>query len=124
MVYERAIATAKRMIEAKGMPCVWTEIRPGPATAPNKPGPTISFEYPDTYLVFLPENRIGYEWLKAITGTEIPEGGGYALMAAVDFEPTLSSTITQIDGTELQPNSIDPLSPNGEIILYTVKFKT
>lgn len=124
MVYERQIATARRMITAKGMLCLWTEIRPGPATAPNKPGPSIPFEYPNTPLIFLPENRVGYEWLKAITGTEIPEGGGYALMPAVDFEPTLASVITKIDGTELQPVSIDPLSPNGETILYTVKFKT
>jgi hypothetical protein len=123
MVFERQIATAKRLIEKYGMVCVWTELRPGTPTAPNKPGPTVPFVY-SASLVFLPENRIGYEWVRALVGTEIPEGGGYALMPAVDFEPTLSSVIEQLDGTELRPQSIDPLSPNGEIILYTVKFKS
>lgn len=122
-VYARQIATAKRLITAKGKAVTWrsnSDGAPGDASQPWKPGATAAIDYLVS-IVFLPENRVGYEWLVRMTNSEIPEGSGYGLMHAVTFEPTLKDVVIK-DGKELRIASIDPLAPNGEVILYTLRF--
>lgn len=125
-VYDRQIATAKRLIEKKGRKCVWRSIdneAPSDADKPWKPGAVDTEDY-NVSVVFLPDTRSQVEFLQALTGTDINVGEDYGLMPAVDFVPTLRAEIYDETGTTLlrTVNSLEPLAPNGDVILYTLRF--
>lgn len=122
-VFQRQIDTAKRLIVKNGQTVVWRSLSdgsPGDAAKPWKPGAGTFVDY-NVSIVFLPENRVGYEWLTRLAGTEIAEGSGYGLMYAVPFAPDLKDIVLKA-GAPLRLTSIDPLAPNGEVILYTLRF--
>lgn len=126
-VFDRQIATAKRLITKNGAPMTWRTFADGALPDPSmpwKPGAAVPANH-GVHIVMLPENRLGYEWIKYLVGSDVPEGNGYGLMYAVPFTPSLNDTVVAPDGRELKPTSIDPLAPNiTEIILYTVRFAT
>lgn len=121
------IETAQRLIKKFGQLGTW--IIPGVSVPvdPNNPWGSVTpgdDETYDVYIVPLPEDRQGYEWVKYIAGTEIPDGNGYLLMAGgLEFEPDISHSVLLADGiTTLKPSKINKLAPTGIPILYTVKF--
>lgn len=124
--FDRQIATAKRLITKYGAPMTWRVMVDGAPVDPDmpwKPTEATTTEYP-VHIVMLPETRIGYEWVRYLVGTEIPEGSGYGLMYAVPFIPSLKDTVIAPDGSEMKPSTIDPLQPNlTEIIMYTLRFQ-
>lgn len=125
-VYDRQIATAKRLITAKGRKCVWRAIDnedPADVDKPWKPGAVESEDH-DVNIVFLPDTRSQVEFLQALTGTDINVGDDYGLMPAVDFVPTLRAEVYDETGTtQLRSvKSIEPLAPNGDVIMYTLRF--
>lgn len=123
MVYATQIAAAKRLIAAKGQSVTWKSITDGaPAdpTKPWKPSSSSTINY-TVSIVFLPDGRVNREFIRQLNGTEIPKGRLIGLMAAVPFQPSLKDTVLR--GSEvLTVEAIDPIMPNEEIIMYTVRF--
>lgn len=125
MGYERQIATAKRLIAAKGRSCVWSQMgsgTPADPAKPWKPGEDTPDEYP-VNIVFLPQSQ-GMAFLRSLGETDVPIGDDFGLMPAVDFVPTQRAEIYAADGVTLLRNvhSFNVLAPDGEPILYTLYF--
>lgn len=129
MVYERQIATATRLITAKGALCTWRE--PGAVSgSPALPVAGVPTDRP-VYIVFLTntnrESLAGF--LSMIPGTELPVGGRRGLMAVPAFVPTLSGRVS-VGPNFVEPaltlvpeKGIDRLAPNDvETILYYLRF--
>jgi hypothetical protein len=129
MTFERQIATATRLIDRYGATCVWRE--PGtPTGSPASPVPGTPEDHA-VKIVFLTnttrESLAGL--LSMITETELPTGGKRGLMAAVNFQPSLSGRVA-VGTTFAEPalrlipkNGIDLLAPNQvEPILYYLRF--
>jgi len=120
--FDRQIETAKRFIAKNGQSVTWRKLgvdTPDPST-PWKP----AADTPDDHMAticFLPPGRVGQELIRYLKGTEVTTGSVQGLMSAVDFEPTANDVVIR-DGKNLRIKSIDPLSPNGQIILYTIEF--
>lgn len=124
--YDRQIATAKRLIAQKGRKVVWRKHAPGvlpDAAKPWEPGSDTTTDYPVT-IVFLPEGLQTRAFMQTVLGTDIVAGFDYGLMAAVSFAPTIKDEVYDEAGAELlrTVQSVDPLAPNGDIILYTLRF--
>lgn len=124
-IYDRAIATAARLIAKYGQQIVWnanTNTAPVDPSQPWKPAAiSATSNYP--YIVFLPENRIGYEFLAALVGTEVPQGCVEGLMPGnVGFVPTSKDTIVR-NGVTMAIETIDVIAPNGTPVLYVIRFK-
>jgi hypothetical protein len=127
-VYDRQIATAARLIAAKGQLCTWRE--PGaPTGSPAAPTPGVPADYP-VRIVFLSnaKNEGLAGLLSMIAGTEVPSGGMRGLMAAVPFAPSLlgkvarASTFAEPALSLVDDKGIDVLNLNGEVILYYLRF--
>lgn len=125
-VYARQIATAKRLINAKGAACLWRVLPDAvPDTdEPWKVTPVAPIEYRNVKIVFLPFSRLNYEFLRQMTGTEIQIGDMYGLMAQQSFKPTITDlVIRNVDSQVFNIDKISPLAPDGTDILYTINFK-
>lgn len=122
--YDRAIATAQRLIAKKGMTVTWEQQENGEAPDPSKPWRPAEAEpvEHEVSIVFLPYNRENQQFLSMMTGTEIPQGAEYGLMGAVDFTPNLNDTVVR-NGVRLGIEKIDLLAPAGDPVLYTIGFK-
>ncbi len=120
--YDRQIASARRLIAKYGQQVKWQKREngaPASATEEWKPGPTIVTEY-DVQIAFLPDTRMGFEFLSMMAGTEVPTGKIVGYMAApADFTPSLKDTIKRGD-EEIGIRTLDQLAPNGQAILYTI----
>lgn len=120
--FDRAIETAKRLIEKNGQPVTWRKLvvdTPSPS-APWKPVSEGVNEY-STIICFLPLSRVGEELIRYLRGTEVTTGSVKGLMPVVDFEPSANDVVIS-NGNTLRIKSIDTLSPNGQIIVYTIEF--
>jgi hypothetical protein len=121
-VFDRQIAQALRQIAAKGEACFWNV-----ASAPLSDDPTTPWIATDTttppipvFILFTSSPNTGYK-IKA--GSNVEQNISKGIMASVTFTPQLSDTVTRSDGTVLQLDSIDPLKPNGQVIMYYLEFK-
>lgn len=124
--YDRQIATAKRLIGKSGRACVWRAIIDGAAPDADKPwkkGDDQENDY-DVKLLFLPDTRSNMAFLQSLGSEAINVGDDYGLIAAVDFVPTNRAEIYDETGTTLLRGvkSVEPLAPNGDVILYTIRF--
>ena len=124
--YSRQIATAARLTANKGRACVWKQYEasaPADTDKPWKPGASVPTPH-DVNIVFLPQSGQNSAFLRALTGTDIPVGDDYGLMAAVDFVPTTKAEIYAADGTTLlrTVKGFGLLAPDGDPILYTLYF--
>jgi len=124
--FDRQIATAKRLIAKNGRTCVWRALDNGAPADANKPWIKGEETTDDNTvsIVFLPDTRSNLAFLQTLTDETINVGDDYGLMAAVDFVPTTRAQIYDETGVTLLRGikSVDPLSPNGEVILYTLRF--
>jgi hypothetical protein len=122
--FDRAIATAKRLIAKNGQTVTWRKTQdgvPADGAKPWKPGTTVVVDY-SVPIVFLPESRVGFEFLAMLANTEVPKGKLTGLMAApADFVPTLKDIVIR-GGETYSIRTLDPLAPNGDVILYTIGF--
>jgi hypothetical protein len=128
-VYDRQIATAARLIAAKGQLCMWRE--PGTPTGPaNIPVEGVPADYPVS-IVFLSNSK--NEGLAGLLSMfrdlpDVPTGGMRGLMAAVPFTPSLmgrvarATTFAEPALNIMDDKGIDVLNVNGEIILYYLRF--
>lgn len=122
--FDRAIATAARLIAKNGQVVTWRKMEDGTppdATKPWKPAAATNTDF-QVPIVFLPDNRKGYEWLAALKGTEVPKGSLTGIMAApTGFTPTIKDVVIR-GGQTLAIETLDELSPNGQIIMYEIRF--
>lgn len=127
-VYDRQIATAARLITAKGQRCTWRE--PGPrGGTPARPTDGGPIDY-TVNIVFLSNNNRESlsSLLSMIPGTEVPTGGMRGLMPAVPFTPTLMGQVSRAvpfvePALQLQDkDGIEALNLNGELIMYYLRF--
>lgn len=126
-VFDRTIATAKRLIARYGQDCLWqqpaptTEDVPGYPTVGDKPEPI-----PVRIAWFAPRDlgRGTEEFMALMAGIEVPSGTEIGLLAGgLDFEPNDEDTVIR-DGNELSVKKLDRLAPNGQAILYYVSVAT
>jgi len=121
--FDRAIATALRLIAKNGQKATWRVIGDGTAD-PATPWLTAAVSPVDepATICFLPFTRMNYETFVFRNGGEVPKGNLIGLMGNVSFTPNLKDVVIR-DGVQLEIESIDLLSPNGQKVLYTVVFK-
>lgn len=126
-VYDRAIASAQRIIRAKGDACVWH-----PAVTPEAETDTPWIETePEGDVVthavsiaIFPVDRRYAEMIRYMKDSEVVVGSLYGLMGEVAFTPSIEDIVVRSSGQKLAIVSISPLAPNGDVILYTIEFKT
>lgn len=118
--FDRAIASARRLIAKYGEACVWRkpadpddaadawrDVRDGDPTDVDV---KIAWFPPGGQLAFL----------AAMTDTEVPAGTELGLMAPGDFEPLASDVLLRTGGVEAEITKIDRLAPDGTPVLYTI----
>lgn len=122
--FDRAIATAQRLIKKNGQPVTWRKLTEVAAN-PDEPwnGGTNAVVEHTPFMCFVPAKESATRVFMAyLAGTEVKTGRLAALMGAVDFTPDAKDVVIR-DGVELRIESIDKLSPNGQAVLYMVEFK-
>lgn len=128
-MYERQIETAKGLIARKGKAVVWRKL--AAVVDPLKPWLATSAAPVDANvsMVFLPVSRVGQEFVRFATGSDIPEGSLFGLMGSQTFIQTMDEAKAclndvVIDGTkEFRIKNISPIAPNGSIIICYVEFE-
>lgn len=122
-VFDRQIALANRMITANGEICTWKQAAAPVVADQTKPwiatnGAPTEFE---VLLLFL--SRSSSPLARLFGNANIEVGKLKALMPATSFVPSLADTVVRSGAVSLQLDSIEPLSPNGQVILWWVGFK-
>lgn len=121
-VYDRQIATAKRIIKAKGAECVWKRTTAAEGGDAWNPQPGVPQEWPVSIAFFSPKDlgRGTGEFIAALRGTEVPTSKEIGLMAGgLEFDPSADDVIERWDGVK-GIETIDRLAPNGEAVLFFV----
>lgn len=122
-VFDRQIATAKRLIAKYGEDCLWLKpgekdpsAKPwvGTEVAPNDPTPVKIAFFPNGG-----DNSLAAV-IAALGDTDTNIASEYGLMAAVDFDPATSDTLTDSTGNNVEIIKMTPLRPNGQIILWKI----
>lgn len=124
MTYARSIATAKRLIAAKGQPVTWKQSNLN--AFPDQPWKATdggTTDYPVTIVFLKPQAKFGRAIEGLLRGTEVEEKALRGLMPAVGFVPDTADQVIRGEQT-LNIRAIDPLSPNGEIIMYSIEFQS
>lgn len=122
MRFDRQISTALRLIKKNGQKVVWRKIEDVKNTdKPWLPSDAIVTNY-DVDICFLPVGREGMDTMVFFQNTEVEIGSVKGLMGDVDFEPSLKDVVIRGE-EELRILSIDLLSPNGQEVLYKIRFK-
>ena len=120
-IYDRQIATAKRLIKAKGQLVIWRQPIDGARSKPWIANSASSADY-NVSIAFFPYGTFTRETIKANRNTDVPTVMLYGLMPAVEFIPKIRDiVITPTDTYNVV--SIDPLAPNGDIIYYQIGFE-
>jgi hypothetical protein len=127
-VYDRQIESAQRIILEKGEVCEWHVAATAVVADAEEPWNQTVDDEADAVahapsIAFFPLSRQFSQLLRYLKGTEVVTGSLYGLMGAVDFTPKLTGIVERGDGTKLGITAIDPFSPNGEVIFYTIEFK-
>lgn len=120
-VFDRATATALRLIDKFGAKCVWTKA--GAQDEDAQPWRDVREGEPESFpvsIAFFSAKDLGYGStlaLAAMTGTEVPAHTQMGLMGAVSFDPELTDTLL-FDAKVIDVTQIDILAPNGVPVLY------
>lgn len=125
--FDRQIATVKRLVLKNGELVTWRiptaePPDPSPSDTPWKPVADDATDYDNVPVCFLPVGTINNELMHLLKGTEVTTGSVKGLMGAVSFVPAANAVVVRSNGETLRIKSIDTLSPNGQIILYTIVF--
>lgn len=124
-VFNRQIATAKRLITKYGQSVVWQQIRDLPSIDSDEPwkaGGAATAVNITVKIVFIPNTRINYETLKAmIAGFEISTGQTLGYMAAQSFTPSRKDIVIR-NGVQYRIEKVNELNVDGSPIIYTIAF--
>lgn len=121
--FDRQIATALRLIQKNGQLVQWVVKQ----NTQDPSQPWLEVEAApvkhNVYICFLPVDKDNREFINFLRGSnELKIGSLIGLMGNVSFNPS-GEDFVERDGATLPILNIDPLSPNGQKILYTVEFK-
>lgn len=122
-VYDRQIAQAQKQIKKKGQLVTWTQTA-AVVNDPSKPFITSDAGSPITYpvyIAFLSPRKGLSSVLAYLKNTDVVQAGIRGLMGAVDFVPQITDKVIR-NGKTLTIRNIDPLAPNGQVILYSIEF--
>lgn len=119
--YDRAIATAKRLIEKKGQTVQWRKNTGEAGSEPWKSQRPAAGTLPEVKIVFFPPDEGSRRTLQQITGVELPRADEYGLMAAVPFSPQAGDAVLRA-GIGSAVVGVSPLAPGGDVVLYTLWF--
>lgn len=124
--FDRAIATAGRLIAKNGQDVIWRSVVDGAPTDDSKPWKPAEAADADTNAVicFLPTDKQSQQLFTYLRGTDdVSIGLVLGLMKGnVDFVPSQKDVVIR-DGETLRIKSIDLLAPNGQKVLYTMEFE-
>lgn len=122
MEYDSAIALAQRLIAKKGQKVTWKQVKnTADPSEPWKQTPTADVSKTVSICFVAVSDNQWRKLLAYLKGTEVPTGRLAGIMGAVNFTPNLKDVVVR-SGKELRIESIDVLSPNGQVILYTIEF--
>lgn len=124
-VFDRQVASAKRMIKKYGESCTWVQVTNGTPPDPNKPWiPSASNEVSTPCIIaFFPTEQTTRKKIQAMfDASEVPMGMETGYMAqTTGVSPTMKDIIVRKDGSIARILDIDTINPNGEQdILYTI----
>ena len=122
--FDRQIATAERLIKKYGQAVIWRQIVDIPNTdQPWKASAQTTVEQPVT-IAFIPMTREYKEMFVFKDKTEVTSGFVVGLMKGnIPFTPGPKDVVVR-NGKTYDIETLDPLSPNGQQILWTMIFKT
>lgn len=125
--YDRAIATARRLIAKKGQLVIWRRIQngPGPVDAPWQDGEQTENDT-EVSIAFFPASMSDTARQSPVTQSYIKESTVpltlyVGLMVGQSFKPSLKDVVIR-DGAEMRIGAIDPLNPNGTDIIYQLQL--
>lgn len=132
-VYDRQIATAQRLITAKGAELSWRVYRDAapsglnPRWLPTDPVEDDIVKHTVNIVIFPLSGGNGlYDLLAKLAGTEIQTSNGKpnleGFMPAVSFDPSTKDVIRGYGDTDLRISSMKKIAPNGETILWILKL--
>jgi hypothetical protein len=122
-VYDRETAQSLRLITAKGEACSWMQAQDAFGADPSKPWIMVTPASVIHSVRILFVSNSSSPLLMLLQGSGVETGKLKAIMPAVGFNPSLSDSVIRSDGSVLQIDSIEPVSPNGEVILWRLIFK-
>lgn len=125
-VFDRQVATAKRLIAKYGEPVTWHSAPPSdaPDDQPWNGTDVQPIDRPGIRVAFFPTNSSIGQLIRFMRNSDIPTGNELGYMAQVPFEVSSLDTLTRRNGSVYRIKNIDPLDPNGEgVILYTLEFQ-
>lgn len=121
-VYDSFVALALKLIKKDGQAVTWyknNEVANG--TQPWKTTAGSDVAYPVTMVFLTPGGKIGNSEIRLDPGTSVPEGAPRALMGQVPFTPQMNDRVKR--GSEwLMIKDVDIVAPNGEIVLYKIRY--
>lgn len=122
-VFDRQIALALRLIAKYGETSQFI-VRTANAVDPATPWiPTGETDVSNDVKIVYLSNGKGNELFKMLLKSDVPTGGQRGLMAAVNFDPKIDSVIVRPSASrQYKLKTIDPIAPNGEMILYKLEF--
>lgn len=123
-VIDRAIATATKLITKNGEACEWNVAAAPVVADPTQPWISTDGDDVTQQVRIVFTSDAGSPLAKLLAGTPIESGGLKGLMTTVGFTPNDNDTVVRSDGTKLALESIRPLSPNGQIVLWFLVFKS
>lgn len=126
-VFDRQIASAKRMIAKYGEFCIFKQTGDGVPLDPEKPWEvpeTDPVDHTNIKIAFFGLDVEKYKMYQEMFGTEVPTGIYMAYMANVPFTPSLKDSIRRKSGAMLSIVNINVVNPNGEAaILYEIMVR-
>ena len=118
--YDNAIATAKRLIDRKGVSSVWRKFNVVNGAEDWNEAGAGHTDY-SVKIVYLPYNRETASLIAKLAGlTDLSTYNLYGLMAPVTFTPALRDLVISPVYGELRPVRLDILAPGAQIVLYTI----
>jgi hypothetical protein len=119
--FDRAVATAQRLISENGQSVLWRQISAGAAVGTPWGDATVTTIDYTVNMVFFPDTMANHEWLATRPQDGIPRGGVVGLFTTALFIPTVNDVVVR-NGKNMTVVSVDQLSPNGQAIYYEVRF--
>jgi hypothetical protein len=120
-----AIASAAKLatsVLSDAEPCQWVIAGEPTVGDPTKPWIKTAGEPTTHDVAILFKATPSSPYLQANAGSSVETGAVKAIMADVDFVPSISDTVVRSDGTKLSIKSVTPLNMNGQIVLYYLTF--
>lgn len=126
-VYDRPIATARRLIEKYGEECVWSKQADQDATNEDMPWRDVRAGDPwntSVKIAFFPaggDSALAAVLVALADSPEVSISSEYGLMAGdYPFEPDVSDTLVNSKGDTVEIIKITPLKPGGPVVLYKI----